>query len=101
MRSGRLPGDASSENRGLRAKAARRPPIPYTRYVSKWVHLAVAPDQITAEIWLDILRQEGVIAMIRPSDAVSYLGVSAVSCRIQTLEEDLARAREVLGPEAD
>ena len=39
--------------------------------------------------------------MIRPSDAVSFLGISAVSCRIQTREEDLVRAREVLGPDAD
>jgi hypothetical protein len=69
--------------------------------MAKWVHLATAPDQITAEIWVDILRQEGITAMIRPSDAVSFLGVSAVSCRVQTREEDLARAREVLGPDAD
>jgi hypothetical protein len=69
--------------------------------MAKWVHLATAPDQITAEIWVDILRQEGITAMIRPSDAVSFLGVSAVSCRVQTREEDLVRAREVLGPDAD
>ncbi len=69
--------------------------------MSKWVHLATAPDQIAAEIWLDILRQEGITAMIRPSDAVSFLGVSAVSCRVQTREEDLVRAREILGPEAE
>ena len=69
--------------------------------MSKWVHLATAPDQITAEIWVDILRQEGVSAMIRPSDAVSFLGVSAVSCRVQTLDTDLQRARDVLGPDAD
>jgi hypothetical protein len=68
--------------------------------MDKWVHLATAPDQITAEIWVDILQQEGITAMIRPSDAVSFLGVSAVSCRVQTREQDLARAREVLGPDA-
>jgi hypothetical protein len=67
--------------------------------MGKWVHLAIAPDQITAEIWMDILRQEGISAMIRPSDAVSFLGVSAVSCRVQTREEDLERAREILGPD--
>ena len=80
-------------------------PVPasilYTRGVSKWVHLATAPDQISAEIWVDILRQQGVRAMIRPSDAVSFLGVSAVSCRVQTREEDLDRAREILGPDVD
>jgi hypothetical protein len=68
--------------------------------VSEWVHLATAPDQITAEMWLDVLRQEGINARIRPSDAVSFLGVSAVSCRLEAREEDLARAREVLGPDA-
>jgi hypothetical protein len=68
--------------------------------MDNWVHLATAPDQITAEIWVDMLRQEGITAMIRPSDAVSFLGVSAVSCRVQTREADLARAREVLGAHA-
>lgn len=73
----------------------------YTQSMSKWVHLATAPDQITAEIWVDILRQEGISAMIRPSDAVSFLGISAVSCRLRTREEDLDRALEVLGVEAE
>ena len=74
--------------------------MPYTQSVSNWVHLATAPDQITAEMWVDILRQAGISAMIRPSDAISFLGVSAVGCRVQTREEDVQRAREVLGPEA-
>ena len=65
-----------------------------------WVHLATAPDQMTAEIWLSILREEGVAAMIRPSDAVSFLGVAAFGCRVQVREEDVVRAREVLGDEA-
>jgi hypothetical protein len=65
-----------------------------------WVHLTTAPDQITAEIWLSILRDEGITAMIRPSDAASFLGVSGLSCRLQVRAEDLARAREVLGDEA-
>ena len=69
--------------------------------MAKWVHLATAPDQITAEIWVDILRQEGVSAMVHPADAISFLGISAVACRVQTQEEDLARAREILGPDAE
>jgi len=66
---------------------------------SRWVHLATAPDQITAEIWVSILRDAGVRAMIRASDAVSFLGVSAYGCRVQVPEADLARARDIL-PEA-
>ena len=61
-----------------------------------WVHLTTAPDQITAEMLVDALREAGVAAMIRPSDAVSFLGVSPFGCRVQVREEDLGRAREVL-----
>jgi len=65
--------------------------------VGKWVHLTTAPDQITAEIWVDVLHNAGIVAMIRPSDAVSFLGVSAFGCRVQVQEEDLTAALEVLG----
>ena len=61
-----------------------------------WVHLTTAPDQITAEMLVDALREAGVAAMIRPSDVVSFLGVSPFGCRVQVREEDLDRAREVL-----
>ena len=67
----------------------------------KWVHLATAPDQATAEMWIAILRDQGVAAMIRPSDASSYMGVAAFGCRIQVAEDQLDRAREVLGDDAD
>ena len=63
------------------------------------VHLATASDQVTAEIWLSILRDEGIAAMINPADAVSFLGVSGMGCRIQVAQDDLERAREVLGPD--
>ncbi len=63
---------------------------------SGWVHLAVAPDQITAEFWIQVLADEEITAMIRPSDAVSYLGVSGFGCRIQVRDIDLERALEVV-----
>ena len=65
-----------------------------------WVHLTTAPDQLTAELWLTILHDHGVAAMIRPSDAVSFLGLSAFGCRIQVAEADLELAQYVLGDEA-
>ena len=65
--------------------------------MGKWVHLTTAPDQITAEIWVDLLHNEGIAAMIRPSDVVSFMGVSAMGCRVQVQEEDLTAALEVLG----
>ena len=67
----------------------------------RWVHLATAPDQITAEIWVSILRDEGIAAMIRPSDAISFLGVSALGCRVQVEADDLERARVLIGAEAE
>ena len=63
----------------------------------RWVVLAIAPDQLTAELWISILRDAGIAALIRPSDAVSYLGVSAFGCRVQVREDDLQQAREILG----
>jgi hypothetical protein len=62
----------------------------------KWVLLVAAHDQMTAEIWKDILVQEGVPAVINPADAISFLGLSNQPCRIMVLEEYLKRAREVL-----
>ncbi len=68
--------------------------------MAKWVHLATAPDQLVAEVWIGMLRDAGLRAMIRPSDAVSFLGVSAYGCRVLTVDEDLEEAREVIGDEA-
>jgi putative signal transducing protein len=62
-----------------------------------WVDCATAPNQMTAELWVSILRDNDIAAMIRPSDAVSFLGVSALSTRVQVRREDLERARELLG----
>ena len=62
----------------------------------KWVLLTTAPDQLVAEMWRDLLRGEGVSAVIRPGDAVSFLGVSAYPCRIMVQEDELDRAREIL-----
>ena len=69
--------------------------------MSDWVHLATAPDQLTGEIWVSILRDAGLRAMIRPSDAVSFLGLSTMGCRIQVMGEDIEQAREVLGEVSD
>jgi len=62
----------------------------------KWVLLVAAPDQITAEIWKDILVQEGVPAVINPADTTYILGVTNLPCRIMVPEDFLGQAREVL-----
>jgi len=70
----------------------------------RWIVLTTAPDQLTAEMWKDILLQEGIPAMINPEDSVSFLGVSIFPCRIMVASGYLKRAQEILAslqPEAE
>ncbi len=62
----------------------------------KWKHLATAPNQITAEMWRDLLVEEGIPALVAPQDAVSFMGVSALPCRIMVPEEKLDEAATIL-----
>lgn len=62
----------------------------------KWVDVATAPDQLTAEMWCELLRNEGIPAMVQPSDAVSFLGVSMRGSRVMVPEERRAEAAAVL-----
>jgi hypothetical protein len=62
----------------------------------RWVHLATAPDQLTAEMWIELLRGQGIPAMIRPQDAISFLGLSTTACRLLVPREHLAEATQAL-----
>ena len=62
----------------------------------KWGYLIAAPNQLTAEMWRDILIDVGIPAMIAPQDAVSFMGVSAMPCRIMVPEERIAEATRIL-----
>ena len=62
----------------------------------KWVVVRVAPDQLSAEMWVAFLRDEGVPALIKPSDAISFMGTSALSCRVLVPEERLTEAHAAL-----
>ena len=64
----------------------------------KLVHAATAPDQLTAEMWCELLKNEGVPAMVEPKDVITYyLGVSFIPCRILVPEDRLEEAKEILG----
>jgi len=67
----------------------------------KWVLLTTAPDQLTAEMWVKLLQQEGIPAMLKPGDAVSFLGVSAMPCRLLVPEGRVGEARAVLAQYRD
>jgi hypothetical protein len=62
----------------------------------KWLLLTTAPDQLTAEIWRDILLQNGIPAMVNPGDTISFMGVSSFPCRIMVAYGYRKRAQEIL-----
>ena len=62
----------------------------------KWVVFATAPDQIMAEIWVQLVRAEGIPCRLQPGDTTNFLGVSAAPVRLMTLETDAQRAAQVL-----
>ena len=61
-----------------------------------WVYFTTAPDQIVAEMWRDLLRDEGVPANTRAGDTTSFLGVNTYPCRIVVQDQDVERAKELL-----
>ena len=63
---------------------------------SRWVYLTTAPDQITAELWQELLRNENVPVMVRAGDTASFMGVSSAPCRLMVLEGHLQEARRLL-----
>lgn len=78
-------------------------PEPASRSVDprapRWAVVRTAPDQLTAEIWRGLLEAEDIPATLAPGDAVSFLGVSPVPCRLLVPEPLLAAAERVLAGE--
>ena len=71
----------------------------------KWARLTTAPNQLTAEMWRDLLLGEGIPAMVRGGDTTSYFGVTPFPRPIlvdERLESEARRALEgYLGHELD
>jgi len=62
----------------------------------QWATLATAHDQMMAEMWQQLLKEEGIPSMLAPQDAVSFMGVAATPVRLLVPAEMVARAEEVL-----
>ncbi len=62
----------------------------------KWVYLTTAPDQSVAEMWRELLIQNGVPAMIRPGDVASFLGTILLPCRLLVQEEKKEEGERIL-----
>lgn len=65
----------------------------------RWVYVATAPDQLSAEMWVELLLGQGIPAMIKAQDTASFLGVSGMACRVLVPREHLAEATQALQQE--
>ena len=72
---------------------------------SRLVYLATAPDQIIAESWVELLRGDGIAALVRQDQPMVYLGAATNPCRIFVTDDRLEEARRLLAdylaPSAD
>ena len=62
---------------------------------SRWVAVATAPDQIIAETWAQLVRNEGC-PCTTISDAIPFLGISATPVRLMAPQERADEARGIL-----
>jgi len=82
----------SHEARGSVAARTGRPDT----NMATWDTFATAPDQLTAEMWSDLVRQAGVECAIRAGDTTGFLGLSPYPVRLVTRKSDLESARAAL-----
>jgi hypothetical protein len=61
-----------------------------------WVVFATSPDQLTAEMWQDLLSQANIRCQLRAGDTFGFLGVSPSPVRLVTPQEDAEVARDAL-----
>ena len=64
--------------------------------MTRWVLLATASNQLTAEMWREFLHSHNLAVMIKVGDTTSFLGISGTPCRIMVLEDQLQDAKALL-----
>ncbi len=62
----------------------------------KWEVFATAPDQLTAESWLGLVRNAGIECKLQPGDTVAFLGVSGLPTRIMARSDYVEIALTIL-----
>lgn len=65
--------------------------------MTDWLPVATASNQLEAEMLCELLSRWGIPARLAPADAISFLGVSATSCRILVPAPMVEEARALLG----
>ena len=62
----------------------------------RMVVVATTPDQMTAEMWAELIRDAGLFAVVAPGDVASFLGMSPRPCQVLAPESQAAAARRLL-----
>jgi hypothetical protein len=61
------------------------------------VQIAIAPNEITADIWRQVLEDEGIVVALKPGGAGFSFGSSALMEHYVLVREDQAeRARSII-----
>ncbi len=63
---------------------------------NEFVYLATAPNQIIAEMWVQVLKQENIPSYFRSSSVQSYLGTSFTPCQVMVSKSKLSEAAAVI-----
>ena len=66
----------------------------------RWVEFATAPDQLIAETWAGLVRNEGCPCAVK-SDGIPFLGPSVMPTRLMAPEERVEEARGILARYVD
>ncbi len=57
-----------------------------------WTHLTTTDDQLSAELLVQALLEEGIEALVNQGDTSSFLGVMGQPCRVMVRAESWAQA---------
>ena len=66
----------------------------------RWVEFATAPDQLIAESWAGLVRNEGCPCAVK-SDGIPFLGPSVMPVRLMAPEARVVEARGILARYVD
>ena len=80
----------------LTTRNSESQPNPPSDKDAQWALVATAPDQLTAEMWQQVMLQELIPSMLDPHDAISFMGVASTPVRLMVPREMVAKAQDVL-----
>ncbi len=62
----------------------------------EWTQFTTAPDQVTGEVWAQMLRRKGIPCRVHPGDVAGFMGVQMSGVRLITGKEWLSTAEKYL-----